>query len=49
MTNYDPFGQVPRQHDRDQFELYGNRSSGSLWPLLAVIGIVAAAGVVISL
>lgn len=48
MTNFDPFGHVPRSDERDQFHHHGDRSTGVLWPLLAVIGIILVAGVIVS-
>lgn len=49
MSNIDPFNPMPHSH-RDQFDRrYGTQGAGPMWPILAVVGLILVAGLVVGL
>lgn len=49
MSNLDPFNLMPRNHDESFDSRYGGQNGVSFWPIIAVIVLLVAAGLAISL
>lgn len=47
MSNIDPFNPMPRTEQESYDTRYGNQGGSAIWPIVAVILLLLAAGVVV--
>lgn len=49
MSNIDPFNPMPRTGQDPYDTRYGNQGGGAIWPIVAVIVLLLAAGFVVGI
>ena len=49
MSNLDPFNPMPRTGQDPYDPRYANQGGGAVWPIMAVIVILIAAGIVVGI